>query len=119
MDQKLGIENLKKLIDLGLEIEDLVSKLVKNGANWQNDIPELFAKVPVLIAHVQAIAAAGAQIPLEMKDLDGEEALALVAHVADKLTLDNAKAQAVVKASLKLAAHMIADGIDLAKAIRQ
>lgn len=116
--EKFGIENLKKVIDLGIELEALTVHFVKNGKDWAKDVGDMFAHVPSLVMEVQAVVAGGAQIPLEIKDLDGQEAIELLAYVSTKLAVDNVKAQAIIAASLQLASHMIPDVIALVAAIR-
>lgn len=117
--EKIGIENLKKVIDLALQLEDMISPLVKKDKDMSRDLPAALMKLPMLFSSIQQVAAAGKAIPAEIKDLDAQEAKELISYVEKKLTLDNAKAQAVVKACLKLIGNAVADGMDLYSAIRQ
>lgn len=118
MSGTLGIENLKKVVDLGIELEKLTAHMIKNGKDWAADMETLFAEVPALIADVQALVAGGAQVPAEFKDLDAAEGVELIGYVSAKLIVDDAKAQAIVVASLKLVSDLVVDGAALAAAVR-
>jgi len=112
----VGIENLKKAVDLGIELEKITSHIIKNGKDWMLDFKDLFEHVPVLVADVKAIDFT--QVPVEFKDIDAAEGLELVAYVTSKLVVDDAKAQAIITASLKLVTDIIVDGVALSNAIK-
>lgn len=103
MSAKVGIENLKAVVDLGLAV---VEAGVKISADGKVDAQDLGAVVAVIPAIPPAIAAGG-QIPAELSDLDSEEAAELAAHVMAKLAVDDAKARAVIEASLKVAVAVV------------
>lgn len=113
-----GIDNLKKVIDLGIELEKVGVHVAQNGKDWAKDMKDLFDHVPSLFFQVQALVAGGSQIPLELKDLDSSEAAELFAYVSEKLTVDGEKAQRIVGASIKLVGDMVVDGMNLFKAIQ-
>ena len=98
----VGIENLKKVVDLGIEIEKLTAHFIANGKNWPADLKDMFDHVPALVDDIRVLVAGGAQIPEEFKDLDATEAADLAAYVISKLTVDNAKAQIIIDKSFKL-----------------
>jgi len=112
----LGIENLKKAVDLGIDLEKITSHIVKNKTDWMQDFKDLFEHVPIIVAEVKAMDIT--QVPLEFKDIDAAEGLELIGYVASKLVVDNAKAQAIINASLKLVTDIIVDGVALSNAIK-
>jgi len=115
---KYGIENLKKVVDLGIEIAAIGEHLIKNGKDYQKNMIDLFGHVPALFTEIQAVVAAGDAIPAEFKDIDAVEAAELVSYVASKLTVEGEKAQKIVEASIDLATAMIVKGSKLYFAIK-
>jgi len=116
MAGKFGIDNLKKLVDLGIGIQNLAVHMIKNGKNWAADAAELFADLPSLFMEVSALAPQISQIPLEIKDIDPEEGVELIAYVVAKETVSNEKASDIIAASLKLVSDNIIDIASLVKA---
>jgi hypothetical protein len=109
MSQKFGIENLKKVMDLAYDVEQLVIHMVKNGKSWAADIKDIFEHMPSLIMEIKALVDDGKKIPEEFKDLDSEEGAQLVAYMMAKHSVDGTKAQALVVAYLTLALHLTTD----------
>jgi len=115
--EKLGIDSLKKMVDLGCELEHIGVQVIKNGKNIIADITELVSEIPTLAVQVPAAIAAFPQVPAEFKDLDTQEAAELVAYTVAKLAVDNVKAVAVINASFKLVLGMYFNGIELYNAL--
>ena len=98
--EKVGIQGLKSVLDLSLA---LVEAGVKVGADGKISLEDIGAVVAILPAVLPVISLVG-QLPAELADLSEEEAAEAVAHVMLKLAVEDAKARAVVAASLKTAA---------------
>jgi len=111
---EMGIDNLKKVVDLGIEVEKVITKAIENGGNLVADGMLAIGEIPTLAKDVQAVIAGWHSVPAEIKDLKEDEAQALVAYVVEKLAVDNTKAVAIINASLK----MVFGGIDLIAAIK-
>lgn len=105
-----GTKELKELLDLALAGVESGVKMAEDG---KFDVMDLAHIWPTVQAAPAAFAGVG-QIPAELKDLDSSEAAELVAHVVAKLAVDDAKAMAIVEASLKL----LVAGHGLYKAIK-
>lgn len=98
--EQMGIENLKEIVDAGLEIQGLVSDIAKDGKVDLGDLPAIIGRIPSLAAKLPpAIKDANLAIP-EAKDLSPEEAGLLASHVISKLAVDSEKAQKIVAESL-------------------
>lgn len=113
MNPTLGIDNLKKVIDLTCELVNVGKKVVANGSNYLGDLTTVVGELPTLSLEVPAMIAAWPQVPAEVKDLDPTEAADLIAYTMAKLTIDNPKAIAIIEASFQL----LLAGYKLEKAI--
>jgi hypothetical protein len=100
MTETKGTQDLVELVDLVLTGVDIVKKAKADGKIGFEDAGLLLAVIPALGPAMAGID----QIPAELKDLSGDEAQALIAHVMAKLSLENSKAQAVAESALKFAA---------------
>lgn len=98
MNEKLGVKETKEMCDF---VVDLAKNLIEAGKDGfqPTDASLLLNLIPTV---GPAFTDMG-KIPAEVKDMDVEEAAALVAHVAARLALENKEAQAVVEKSLKTA----------------
>lgn len=110
----VGTKELKDLLDFALVG---VEAGVKMAADGKFDMADLVQVWPVVQAAPAAFAGID-QLPAELKDLDSAEAAELVAHIVAKLAVDDAKAVAIVDASLKIlvAGHGLFLAIKAAKA---
>ncbi len=107
---KVGVESLKAVVDLGLALVEAGVKISADGKVSVEDIGAVLAVIPA-IPPVVALAPA---LPAEAADLDPEEGAELVVHVMAKLAIDDAKARAVIAASLKVVVAVV----ELVKAIK-
>jgi hypothetical protein len=114
---KYGIDNLKKVVDLGCEVEQVVMKVIQNGNNTVANISLLAGALPQLMIDVPAVINGWAQVIPEFKDLDNEESAELVTYVVTKLAVTDVKAQVIIEKAMKLALDMYVDGTELFKAI--
>ena len=99
MPEKLGIEELKDVVALGISVGELVEAL-SDGVGI-SDIGKLVAVVRRAPAAVASLKS-GKVLP-ELKDLDAEEKMALKAWAAEELDLENDKVEAAVEAGLNVA----------------
>jgi len=105
-----GIENSKKVIDLGLALVDAGVKIAADGKVDTADLQHLPGIVLPLVNSASAIPELGK----EWGDLSVAESSELIAYVGTKLALPTEKAQKIAMASLKLGAA----GVELIVAIR-
>src|SRR5690606_14394263 len=93
MSEAHGTKELKELLDLilkGVEVGVLASK---DGKVDAQDLGLLLTLVP----HIQPAVDGVGMIPAELGDLSAEEAAEVIAHVMARLSVDNAKAVAIVE----------------------
>jgi hypothetical protein len=105
-----GTKNLIEVVDLALGLLEAGTGAMKDGKLGIDDLLQLKSLVTVV---GPAIGDVG-EVPGELADLTTEEAAEVVGHVMLKLAIDDAKARAVVAASLKLAVA----GYELFKAVK-
>lgn len=108
--EKVGIPALKAVLDLGLAAVEAGVKISADGKLSLEDVGAFLSVVPAVIPVVSAVP----KLPEELADLSEEEAAEAVAHVMLKLAVEDAKARAIVAASLKVAAAVAG----LVKAVR-
>lgn len=104
-----GIKETKEALTLVCKAIAVGKEANADGKIGISDLPLLVKLYPAALAAF----AGGDQIPAELKDLDSAEGAEIVAHVMAELTLDNAKARAVVQAGLKV----LASGYELVQAL--
>lgn len=100
---KVGVENLKAVVDLGLACVEAGVKISADGKVSVDDIGAVLAVIPA----VPPAISAAKNVPGELGDLDGEEAAELVAHVMGKLAVNDEKAKKIVGASLKVGVAVV------------
>lgn len=110
----LGIDNLKKVIDLACELEQAGLKIAANKSNYMADLPLLVGELPVLAVEVPAAIAAWPNVMPEVKDLDAKEALDAIAYTMGKMGVTDAKATLIVNKAIAL----VFAGKDLVAAIK-
>lgn len=110
MTETKNTEHLTKLVDLALTGVDVAKKALADGHVGLEDLGLLIALVPAVGPAIDGIG----EVPAELKDLSADEAQALAAHVMAKLVVEDAKARAIVEASL----GMVAASLKLAAAIK-
>jgi hypothetical protein len=110
MESKLGIEEVKQVLDLALAGVSVGASAMKDGHLGVEDLGYLMQLVPV----VGPAVAGASKVPAELADLSEEEAAEVVAYVMAKLAIDNAKAVLVIEKALKTAVSVY----ELAKAIK-
>lgn len=99
MSNVMGIDQLKRLLDLAFTSVNLVDAIKKNGSNVYADIGLVLAAIPGMVPAFQNMN----QTVPELKDLSEDEAKELVAYIMAKLTLQDAHAMKVLAASLNVA----------------
>lgn len=104
-----GVKELIELLDLLLDAHSVVKQALSDGKVGLGDAALLFKLVPQIGPAVSGLS----EVPAEVKDLTAAEAGQVVAHVMAKLAVEDAKARAIIAASLKV----VVDGVELAKAI--
>lgn len=94
-----GIKETMELVDLACDAIKAYETAMKDGKLDTSDLmPAIMTLWPDAIPAFTGIE----NVPKELAAMDATEAEQLVAHVATKLTFDNARATAIVEASLKL-----------------
>lgn len=114
MSEKMGVENIKQILDAVLDGVDLGKGVMADGRIDLGDLDDLFKALPGIVASTKLAVEDAAQVVPEAKDLSPEELAALGAHVVARLAVSNEKAVKIVEASLKL----VADILGLVKAIK-
>lgn len=99
----LGIENLKKLIDLGLRIPKEIADVTEDG---KVTIGEVFGFLPVA-TEIIAVSKSWKDVVAEFKDLDDQEKQSLYQYFADKFDLPNDKVELFVEHALLQAITLI------------
>jgi hypothetical protein len=91
-----GIKNILEVLDLILAGVDVGVSVAKDGKVGADDLYHLMKLVPVVGPAIEEVK----EVAPEFLDLDGEEGKQIVAHVASKLAVEDAKAKAIVLASM-------------------
>lgn len=99
----LGIDNLKKLITVGLEVPSVIADITKDG---KVTFFELFNILPVATELI-AVAKSYKEIVDEFADLDDAEREELHAYFADKFDIPNDKVEDYVEDALEVAFNLI------------
>ena len=97
MNDKL--KEVKELLDLMLQGVDTGFKVTADGKVDVQDIAAFIALVPLIAPAFEKIG----DVPAELKAMTGEDVAQLGAYVTSKLSIDNAKAAAIVASSLEFA----------------
>lgn len=98
------VTGLKELTEVAMAAIDLANVgllIAKDGKVDVNDLPVVFAVIPLLAASIPLAMSGITLVPGELKDLDSEEAVALIGLVMVKLQVGEGKARLIVAASLK------------------
>lgn len=107
---KMGTKELKDVLDLVLTTVEVGKLALADGKVGIEDMGLLLKLIPAVGPAIQGVN----MVPAELADMDEAEAAEVVAHVMAKLTIDDAKARAVIAASLKT---LIA-GYELVKSLK-
>lgn len=110
MTELKDTKNLTEVVDLVLGVVDVVGKAEADGKIGFEDAVLLVQLIPLISP---AIADIG-ELPSELADLHADEAAALVAHVMAKLSIEDAKARAVIEKSF----GVLIAGFELVQAIK-
>ena len=103
MGEKLGIKELKELVNFGLKLGEAVDKsLADDGKLTLTDAPNLYPAVMAAGPGVMGISSVYA----ELKDLDSEEAQELVQYVKDEFDLSSDAVEAAVEGALELGVQL-------------
>lgn len=108
--EKMGIQETKDCIDLGLAMIECAVQAKKDGKIGVEDAALLLQVIPKVGPAIEGAS----KVPSELADLESSEAAELVAHVMGKLAIDDAKAKEVIEKSLKAAVSIY----DLVKAVK-
>ncbi len=101
---------LVDLIDFSLQLESMLKDDLSDG---KLSLIELVGFVK-LIGPVRTLVGEAKEIPTEVSQLSPEDVVMLAGHIVEKLGVDNAKAQAILAASLSTVSSLL----NLVKAIR-
>lgn len=110
MTEAKGTQEFKDLIDLSLAVVELGFEVAKDKKVDFNDIAAIMKVLPFIEPAFSNIG----DVPGELSDLSAEEASELVIHVMARLSVDDAKAKAIVDKSL----GVLLAGYKLVQAIR-
>lgn len=97
MTPQRGTKELTEAVDLILALIEVGVAAEKDGVIGWSDLPLLAKAIPSFGPAVQGLA----EVPLEVMNLDNNEAKALIEHVMAKLAITDGKAKAVLDAGLK------------------
>lgn len=106
----MNLKETTEFVDGLLAIVDLGKKAGADGKIDLMDLPLLLGIIPVIGPAVDGVKL----IPGELGHMSAEDASALVAHVMAKLTINDAKAVAIINEALQTGIHLAA----LVKAIK-
>jgi hypothetical protein len=99
---KLGIENLKKIADIGLVLGNFTSNLIEGEkASWV----KVLATLPNLVLGIMGSVSVFKdleQVKLEFVDLDEAEKEVLVSYIEAKLEVSNEKAKKITIIAFEL-----------------
>ena len=104
MTEKKDIAQLKELVTLIVKGAGLGVEIAKDGKFGFDDVASLVRLVPTVTAAVEGIG----QVPAELSDLSAEEVAELASLVAAELAVDSEKAKAIIAASFKVLASLVA-----------
>lgn len=111
--EKKGVQNLKEVIDLALDCVDLGKGVLADGTINMADLAVAFGHLPKIVSDLGPAIQDIDQIVPEVMDLDGEEGIALVAHVVGRIGGTTEQAKAIIEASV----GMVVASVKLVKAI--
>lgn len=116
---QLPITAVKAVLNAVLDGVDLTKLVLADGKISFADGVTVIEDLPKLAADISDIVGQKDQIIPQAKDLSGEEIAELGAMViARELATGHDHAAKIVAAGLKLAAHLVADTVELVAAIR-
>lgn len=107
MSEKMGVENLKEVIDLVLDGVDLGKAVLADGKVGADDLDDVFLALPKIAKDAVAAGTDISMVVPEAKDLSAEEVSALGAHVVARLAVADEHAKAIVEASLLVAGSLL------------
>lgn len=113
-EEKYGIENIKKLIDIAIESGNVAGHWASPGGKGPAELLRLTDEVMALPTVDFKL------IDDEVKDFSETEVLQLRDHVAQKLDIPQDKTEAIVEKALSMGiklAGLVKDGFDLAKLV--
>ncbi len=116
MDEKMGIEQVKKVLDVVVEAGNVAEKIAKEEGSAVAKLTHLVKLSDELI---QLTGLSVAKLKDELKDLDAAEKADLLAHVKAKFDLADDALEAKIEAGLDLAleaAGVVQKAIAFAKA---
>lgn len=105
-----SVNETKEALSLVIALYKAGAKSLSDGKLDLADAANLFAVLPKVGPALSDLS----KIPQELSELDASEAGELIAHVSMELGVENAKAQAIAGAGLKI----IFDAWELVKAIK-
>lgn len=106
----MGNAELVALLDLVLGLVEAGKGALKDGKIDVSDLGQLLLVFPLVQPAIVGID----KVPAELAALSLEDAEALVAHVVEKLAIEDAHARSIIDAALKV----VFDGVSLFKAIK-
>lgn len=115
MDEKQGIEQVKKVLDVVTEAGNVAEKVMKEEGSAVAKLTHLIKMSDELI---QLTSLDAAKLKKEIKDLDAAEKEALLAHVKAKFDLADDALEAKIESGLGLAmkaAELVSEAIAFAK----
>jgi len=100
---KMGIQELKELVDLPLSAVGAFKEAHSDGVIDMKDLGQLLVLIPKVAPAFEGVE----KVPAEFADLDAEEAAELCAFVVAKLAVTDEKAKLVLDAALRAAASVL------------
>lgn len=112
MDPKLGIDNLKKALHVGISLGMTAAQALEDK---KISVAEAFQFLPGLMSIPEVVAVAPA-IKQEIADLSAEERAELNAYVQETFDISNDKLEAVIEGAVRLVVALL-DEIALFKSL--
>jgi hypothetical protein len=103
MSEQKGIKELKEMVDFGIDVVNLGLDVAKDKKVDVMDLGKFVSSLPSLIASGSAAFSGSEEISLELKDLSAEESQEIIAHVMQKLSIEESKAKSIAEKALKAA----------------
>jgi hypothetical protein len=102
MAELLGIENLKKMVKLSLDLTEQIANSTADGWQWTDTLSFIDE-----LAAIPGVVKSWKDVSLELKDLSPEEREELYTYVVDEFDLPNDKVELFVENALLQAISLI------------
>ena len=110
MEEKFGIENLKKCFDVLIEGGNIAGKAFEDNVINVSDAGHLI----LLIDELTALGTVDFKlVPSEAKDLDADEVAELSEHLKTKFDIPQDELEQKIEEGVALLARLVKDGMDV------